>query len=557
MTRRTSSSASTPTPKSSPKRPRTRPRTAETDARTDGTIDETSEKTVEMMTLPVPAAATTETTAGTTAPVTAATTDPPGHRSGLSVRLRITATVALLVALGLAVVGAVVYGISAQRLDDEVTASIDQEFAEFNALQDNGINPETGQPFTDVSDMLLTFLNRNIPDDCEILLSWVDGPGPYSSGDAVRSVGGEKTLLSGPEFAQAVESVVADGGTTTLTTEHEGELLIATQPVTQGNETGALVIVTYLDQERAGLRDTMRTYLVVAVLTLLLITALAAWQSGRLLAPLRTLRSTAEEIGESDLSQRIPETGNDDITALTRTVNGMLDRLEAAFVGQRQFLDDAGHELKTPLTVLRGHLELLDTGSPQEVAETRALLLDEVDRMSRLVGDLILLAKSNRPDFLNPGRVDAAGVVSEVQAKARGLGDRVWTVDHTTHHELWMDEQRITQALLQLADNAVKHTQDGDEIGFGSSYDGSEVRLWVRDTGPGVPDDDRDKIFERFGRSRVPDDDEGFGLGLSIVAAIARAHGGRALVEDPEGGGARFVIALPAAPGAQPPKKED
>ena len=200
---------------------------------------------------------------------------------------------------------------------------------------------------------------------------------------------------------------MADGGTTTLTTEHEGELLIATQPVTQGDETGALVIVTYLDEERAGLRDTMRTYLVVAVLTLLLITALAAWQSGRLLAPLRTLRSTAEEITESDLSQRIPETGNDDITALTRTVNGMLDRLEAAFVGQRQFLDDAGHELKTPLTVLRGHLELLDTGSPQEVAETRALLLDEVDRMSRLVGDLILLAKSNRPDFLNPRRVDA------------------------------------------------------------------------------------------------------------------------------------------------------
>ncbi len=454
-------------------------------------------------------------------------------------------------------VGAVVYGISAQRLDDEVTASIDQEFAEFTALQKNGINPETGQPFTDVADMLLTFLNRNIPDDCEILLSWVDGPGPYSSGDAVRSVGDEKTLLSGPEFTQAVESVVADGGTTTITTEHEGELRIATQPVTQGDETGALVVVTYLDEERAGLRDTMRTYLVVAVLTLLLITALAAWQSGRLLAPLRTLRSTAEEITESDLSQRIPETGNDDITALTRTVNGMLDRLEAAFVGQRQFLDDAGHELKTPLTVLRGHLELLDTGSPQEVAETRALLLDEVDRMSRLVGDLILLAKSNRPDFLNPRRVDAADLVSEVQAKARGLGDRVWTVDHATHHELWMDEQRITQALLQLADNAVKHTQDGDEIGFGSSYDGSEVRLWVRDTGPGVPDDDRDKIFERFGRSRVPDDDEGFGLGLSIVAAIARAHGGRALVEDSEGGGARFVIALPAAPGGQPPRQED
>ena len=122
-------------------------------------------------------------------------------------------------------------------------------------------------------------------------------------------------------------------------------------------------MVNYLAEDRGELLDTMRTYAIV-------VGALAGaghrcsrpGSPGRLLAPLRTLRATAEEIGETDLSRRIPETGNDDITALTRTVNGMLDRLEAAFVGQRQFLDDAGHELKTPLTVLRGHLELLDDG---------------------------------------------------------------------------------------------------------------------------------------------------------------------------------------------------
>jgi two-component system OmpR family sensor kinase len=493
-------------------------------------------------------------TTGTTTPAPA-TTEPPAGRSGLSVRLRITTAVALMVALGLTLVGAVVYGIEVQRLDENVSDSIDQEFAEFDAIQRNGLDPDTDAPFVDIRAMVNTFLRRNIPDDCELLLSWVGRPGKFSSGDAVRGVGGEEALLQSPEFRAAVEEILADGGTTSLSTAHEGELLIAVQPVTQGDETGGLVIVTYLDEERAGLRDTMRTYLVVAVLTLLLITGLAAWQSGRLLAPLRTLRSTADEIGEGDLSQRIPETGNDDITALTRTVNGMLDRLEAAFVGQRQFLDDAGHELKTPLTVLRGHLELLDTGSPQEVAETRALLLDEVDRMARLVGDLILLAKSNRPDFLNPGRVDVGDLVADVQAKARGLGDRRWTIDHATHHEPWIDEQRITQALLQLADNAVKHTHDGDEIGFGSSYDGDAVRLWVRDTGPGVPREDRDKIFERFGRSRVPDDDEGFGLGLSIVAAIARAHGGRVRVEDPPGGGTRFVVELPS--GLGPPAVQE
>jgi two-component system, OmpR family, sensor kinase len=239
--------------------------------------------------------------------------------------------------------------------------------------------------------------------------------------------------------------------------------------------------------------------------------------------------------------------GNDDITALTRTVNGMLDRLEAAFVDQREFLDDAGHELRTPLTVLRGHLELLDVENPGEVAETRALLLDEVDRMARLVGDLILLAKSDRPDFITRRPVDLTGLTVDVLAKARGLGDRRWSLDATASVTADVDEQRLTQALLQLCDNAVKHTGPGDEIALGSSYDAGTARLWVRDSGPGVPAAHRDQIFERFGRSQVPDEDEGFGLGLSIVRAIALAHAGTVTVTDAEQGGAVFTLVIPIA----------
>ena len=323
------------------------------------------------------------------------------------------------------------------------------------------------------------------------------------------------------------------------------------QGVRQGDTTGALVVVTFLDRAREGLHETMRTYAIVAALALLMVTAIAAWVSGRLLSPLRTLRETADDISESDLSQRLPVTGNDDITALTRTFNGMLDRLEAAFVGQRQFLDDAGHELKTPLTVLRGHLELLDTGSPAEIAETRELLLDETDRMSRLVSDMLVLAKSDRPDFLTPRPVDLQQLTTDLVAKARGLGDREWLLDGTADLKIQADEQRLTQAVLQLADNAVKHTHDGDAVAIGSSYDGTVARLWVCDTGPGVPAEDRAAIFERFGRSAVPPGDEGFGLGLSIVAAIVRAHGGSVAVEDADPG-ARFVISLPQRPQEEP-----
>ena len=165
--------------------------------------------------------------------------------------------------------------------------------------------------------------------------------------------------------------------------------------------------------------------------------------------------------------------------------------------------------------------------------------------MSRLVGDLILLAKSDRPDFLRPRQVDLRTLTTDVLAKARGLGDRAWVLDGSAETKVLADEQRLTQAVLQLADNAVKHTADGDTVAIGSSYAAGVATIWVRDTGPGVPAADRDQIFERFGRSTVAPGDEGFGLGLSIVGAIVRAHGGSVAVEDAEPPGARFVITLP------------
>ena len=386
-----------------------------------------------------------------------------------------------------------------------------------------------------------------MPDDDELLVGWV-GDGP-----AMRFPRDDSLYLESA-FLEATRPLVADGGDARIDSAR-GEALITAQPVVRGAERGALVVVKYLDEDRDELLETMRTYVIVSALSWLLVVAVAAWQSGRLLAPLRVLRETADEIGETDLSRRIPETGNDDITALTRTVNGMLDRLESAFVGQREFLDDAGHELKTPLTVLRGHLEVMGVGSPEEVAETRELLLDEVDRMSRLVGDLILLAKSDRPDFVTLVPVDVAGLTVDVLAKARGLGERAWALDETASVDVFVDEQRLTQALLQLCDNAVKHTGAGDIVAVGSSYDGRHARVWVRDSGPGVPAEDRQRIFERFGRGAVRDGDEGFGLGLSIVSAIAAAHGGRVSIEDVHPTGARFVITLPAPRRLQPGRR--
>ncbi len=177
----------------------------------------------------------------------------------------------------------------------------------------------------------------------------------------------------------------------------------------------------------------------------------------------------------------------------------MLDRLESAFAAQRQFLDDAGHELRTPITIVRGHLELMGD-DPAEREETMALVMDELDRMARIVNDVMVLARSERPDFLNYEAVDVAALTQEVAAKAQALAPRRWSVERAGRGVIVADRQRLTQALVQLAQNAVQHTGEGDAIILASSVADGRARFTVRDTGPGVPVQERERVFERFAR---------------------------------------------------------
>lgn len=467
-------------------------------------------------------------------------------RPVFSVRTRLTAVVALLVLIALGLAGLIVYVVEQNRLDEQTSFRIEQEFAELRKLEREG-------DYTRSSQLLDRYLRTHVPDRDEVLVSWYDGR-PQRSSPTGSSGFAESAL-----FLDTVRPLLAENGSRTVDVPGTGQARFSVQDV-QGpsvGDTGALVIVTWLDPGREGLRETMTTYAVVAALALLLVSGVAGAATGRLLAPLRDLRATAEDISVTDLSRRVPVRGNDDITALTHTVNGMLARLEDAFAGQRRFLDDAGHELKTPLTVLRGHLEVLDAADAAEVAETRDLLLDEIDRMARLVGELILLAKSDRPDFLVPTTVEVELLTEGLVAKARGLADRRWLLDGAATGEAVLDDQRITQALLQLADNAVKHTADGTEIGIGSAREGDLLRFWVRDTGPGIPEADRALVFERFGRSVVAPHDEGFGLGLSIVRAIAVAHGGTVEVRDAHPRGAHVELRLPYRVPDAPDLEED
>ena len=190
---------------------------------------------------------------------------------------------------------------------------------------------------------------------------------------------------------------------------------------------GVFAAAFYEAERRAQIDQTVQVTLALSAAVILLASALAWGAAGRAIAPLRTLTATARGIGGRDLGARIPVEGRDEVAELTATLNSMLERLETAFTSQREFLNDVGHELRTPLTIIRGHLELLDD-DPVERRQTVDLVLDELDRMSRYVADLLLIARAEQPDFLRRGPVELAEFIDSLAARVRPLGDRSWTV---------------------------------------------------------------------------------------------------------------------------------
>jgi len=265
------------------------------------------------------------------------------------------------------------------------------------------------------------------------------------------------------------------------------------------------------------------------------------------LRPLASLARTAPTISDTDLTQRIPVTGRDEASKIAGAFNEMLARLEGAFDTQKRFLHDTSHELRTPLTVICGHVELLELDTTEADRQaTIDLVTDEIDRMSRIGNDLFLLAMSERPDFLQVEPVDLRVIVVDAHQKVTALGVRDWQVEAPTPVPVVGDAQRLTQAITQLAANAVKFTDEDDTIRIGAAVRDGTAMVWVEDRGPGVSAADAEQIFERFGRAgQERDPNGGAGLGLAIVQAIAEAHGGSVRLRSPPGEGARFEILIP------------
>ena len=454
----------------------------------------------------------------------------------ISARARILGWMLLLVALAMGASIVVARSILIAQLDERLDRELAQEVSKFSKFREFAADYRVP---ADTRVLLDRYLRQKVPDRNEWYFSIVDGqPTRRVSADTPARLDRDRTLLRSLAAAERTTYGRADSAA--------GRVHYAVAPfsVPGDPKRGQLVVVEFRDLERAAIDHSILVLALVGLGALVLAGAAGYFIAGRVLKPVRAVRSTAERIGESDLTRRIDVRGNDDVAQLARTFNRMLDRLEGAFATQRRFLDDAGHELRTPITVIRGHLEVM-SDDPEDRDRTLRLVMGELDRMKRMVDDLLLLAKAQRPDFLDRHLVELSELTVELVAKACVLGDRRWRVGAIADEVVYADGERLTQALMQLAQNAVAHTRDGDLIEVGSAVRDGRVDLWVRDTGRGVDESKRERIFERFARGNGVASRQGAGLGLAIVDTIAQAHGGRVRLSSVAGHGATFTLDLP------------
>jgi signal transduction histidine kinase len=236
----------------------------------------------------------------------------------------------------------------------------------------------------------------------------------------------------------------------------------------------------------------------------------------------------------------------------------MLDRLEEAFKAQRRFIADASHELRTPLTAIRGNIDVLlrqassGTIDSADLSDAMDDLRRESARMSRLIEDLLTLARSDAPPDLAarqaPVRLDTVAEDALRIASSLTTGQRL-RLDAAEPVTIYAERDRITELLLILIDNAIRHTPPGGEIVVSVERTGSDARVTVRDTGEGIAPEDLPYVFERFYRAGAARDRAtgGTGLGLAIAQSIARLHGGEIRVTSARGAGAVFTVSLPLA----------
>lgn len=474
----------------------------------------------------------------------------------MSIRLRLTLLYTLILALTLVVFGGALYAIQAQStlnaLKEDIMLSSEMLarsiFTTYLSptVKERPSEPMVQIPFEIISgeqalkDLREREIVRILSPDGSLIAS------PFGTGEALPiSESGLQTLQEEKAWWEIV-------------TPEDERMLVLDSPVTINGEVAFIIQVARPLTERDRSLEVLSTTMVVASLLTILVAFGIGWViSGTALRPIDRITQTAGGItGENDLTRRVDHKGpNDEVGRLAVTFNSMLARLQDAYdrvnhalESQREFVADVSHELRTPLTTVRGNLDLLRRKPPlpvEEQADILTDLVDESDRLIRLVNDLLVLARADAGRNLQKEPVPVQPLVSEVLRQVRLLDPERKINEETQDVTILGDRDAVKQILLVLLDNAVKHTPG--EITVTVHAEGGMVNLSVRDSGPGISPELLPHIFDRFDRGESENGNPGFGLGLPIAKALAEGQGGSIAIESEPGSGSTVTVRLPMA----------
>ena len=434
-------------------------------------------------------------------------------------------------------------------------SQVDKELIEISTssltrLDRAGIESENSEedndsPFTEFRPL------RGVPTSASVSLLDVDGR-------LIGRIGGDLSQKQIAVFGMSIAEAKAKG-VAPFTIDGQGDepdVRAVVQLLPTG--LGTVVVANSLAEVDRTLQRLGFFFLILGLIALTAVGLVSRWIIAISLKPLEQVEETAEAIAGGDLSARLPAAKPDtEVGRLTTALNTMLGRIEESFEARvnsesklRRFVADASHELRTPLTAIRGFAELHRQGAVVGEENTKELvgrIEKESIRMSTLVEDLLLLARLDQSREMAQEPVDLNALLTEAVASAKAAGPNHLIELSMPSAEVFIlgDSQRVHQVVANLLANARTHTPDNSQIKVALEQGVAETVISVSDNGPGLSEDDQERIFERFFRadpSRARTSGEGSGLGLSIVDAVMQAHGGYVSVQSKLGAGATFKL---------------
>ena len=470
-----------------------------------------------------------------------------------SLRFRVPATAIIVFAISLAVASVLAYELLLQDGRRDIDVVIEREQARFAlSMSELLLEAQTDLPGAEPTEALRAAVRRYLQlnpstDSYWTIVTFEDGA-PLAASNGPPSL--EPLFRAGelPSGRLDVRETIPTG-------TDAGDIRTSTVPILLDDEPVAtLQIVSPLAPVQREALEAAGLVAAAAGASLLLGGILLTASLWRSLSPLGALADAARSTELRSLATRVAEPeGDDEVGLLAREFNTMLDRLDLASGQQRGFMASIGHELRTPITIARGHLEMLQTigrADPDALDETVTIVREELNRMGRLVDDLLAIARSEMDDFVRPQPVDLVSWFEELELRLSGTAAGADTrIEPPPPVWLTADRDRLAQAVLNLITNAHLHTPDGTRVRVRAELEDAALVVTVSDDGPGIAEDIRDDVFAPF--VRAGEAPSSTGLGLSVVHAVVAAHGGTVRLDSgPDG--TLIALVLPW----QPPEPE-